>query len=111
MRELLLIGIGTGNPAHLTQEAMAAIREADLVLLPHKDSNKAELARVREDMLAALNVPAGRRLARVRPAGRNAVPAPPLSPPTWRRPDGTTAPHKSCVHQTGACSSRAGMRC
>ena len=60
MRELLLIGIGTGNPAHLTQEAMAAIREADLVLLPHKDGNKAELARVRQDMLAALNVPAER---------------------------------------------------
>ena len=60
MRELLLIGIGTGNPAHLTLEAMAAIREADLVLLPHKYSNKAELARVRQDMLAALGVPAGR---------------------------------------------------
>ena len=60
MRELLLIGIGTGNPGHLTQEAIAAIREADLVLLPHKDANKAELARVRQDMLDALGVPAER---------------------------------------------------
>ena len=56
MRELLLIGIGTGNPKHLTREAEDAIREADLVLLPHKEDNKAELAHVRLGILHNLGV-------------------------------------------------------
>ncbi|QIL72781.1 precorrin-6A synthase (deacetylating) [Diaphorobacter sp. HDW4B] len=56
MLELLLIGIGTGNPDHLTREAENAIRQADLVLLPHKEDNKAELAQVRLSLLEQLNV-------------------------------------------------------
>lgn len=52
MPEVFLIGIGTGNPLHLTQEAMLAIRTADLVLLPHKEAHKAELAQVRLGILA-----------------------------------------------------------
>ncbi|MEG0557001.1 MAG: SAM-dependent methyltransferase, partial [Comamonas sp.] len=36
MLELFLIGIGTGNPDHITREAEKAIRQADLILLPHK---------------------------------------------------------------------------
>ena len=50
MRRLELIGIGTGNPKHLTQEAIEAIQRADLVLLPHKES-KPELAEVRMALL------------------------------------------------------------
>ena len=60
MLELLLIGIGTGNPEHLTREAERAIASADLVLLPHKEDNKAELAQVRLALLAQLQVPANR---------------------------------------------------
>ena len=60
MLELLLIGIGTGNPEHLTREAERAIRAADLILLPHKEDNKAELAQVRLGLLQQLQVPAER---------------------------------------------------
>ena len=56
MLELFLVGIGTGNPAHLTREAESAIRGADLVLLPHKEDNKAELAQVRLSLLQELAV-------------------------------------------------------
>ena len=60
MLELLLIGIGTGNPDHITREAENAIRQADLVLLPHKEDNKAELAQVRLSLLEQLKVPLDR---------------------------------------------------
>lgn len=62
MRELFLIGIGTGNPDHITRAAENAIRAADLVLLPHKDDNKAELAQVRLALLQQLGI-AGDRIA------------------------------------------------
>ena len=44
MIHLHLIGIGTGNPAHLTGEAVAAIKAADLLLVPHKGAGKSDLA-------------------------------------------------------------------
>ena len=56
MLELFLIGIGTGNPDHITREAENAILGADLVLLPHKEDNKAELAQVRLALLQHLGV-------------------------------------------------------
>ena len=48
MTELFLIGIGAGNPDHLTREAEKAIQEADLILIPDKGENKADLAEIRE---------------------------------------------------------------
>lgn len=56
MLELFLIGIGTGNPDHITRQAEKAIEQADLVLLPHKDDSKAELAQVRLTLLECLAV-------------------------------------------------------
>ncbi|MFD1913161.1 precorrin-6A synthase (deacetylating) [Halodurantibacterium flavum] len=47
MTELLLIGIGTGNPDHLTLEAVSALRSAEIVLLPRKGADKADLADLR----------------------------------------------------------------
>ena len=44
MDELWLIGIGMGSPNHLTREGEAAIRAADTILIPHKGSDKADLA-------------------------------------------------------------------
>jgi len=40
MFTLSLIGIGTGNPDHLTAEAAAALNGADLILLPRKGEDK-----------------------------------------------------------------------
>ena len=46
MIDLVLIGIGTGNPDHLTGAAIAALNRADLVLIPEK-GGKADLADLR----------------------------------------------------------------
>ena len=43
---LTLVGIGTGNPDHVTRQGEAALREADLLLLPRKEG-KDGLAEVR----------------------------------------------------------------
>lgn len=52
MTELLLIGIGTGNPDHLTAEGRRAIAEADLILVPRKGADKADLAELRLRLIA-----------------------------------------------------------
>jgi len=52
MIDLWLIGIGTGNPDHLTLQGRAALRDAEIVLLPQK-AGKADLAELRHDILRA----------------------------------------------------------
>lgn len=47
MHTLSLIGIGTGNPEHLTLAAIRAINAADLVLIPRKGPEKSDLAELR----------------------------------------------------------------
>ena len=47
MITLTLIGIGTGNPDHLTRQAVKAINRADLILIPEKGAGKADLATLR----------------------------------------------------------------
>lgn len=49
---LTLIGIGTGNPDHLTRQAMRAMQLAGLILLPRKGESKADLADLRRAILA-----------------------------------------------------------
>ncbi|WP_170363066.1 precorrin-6A synthase (deacetylating) [Ruegeria arenilitoris] len=51
MIDLVLIGIGTGNPDHVTFQGAQAIRAADLILIPRKGANKADLAGVREEII------------------------------------------------------------
>jgi len=53
MIDLLLIGIGTGHPEHLTLQAIGALNSADLILIPRKGSNKADLADLRRTVCAA----------------------------------------------------------
>ena len=50
MIELFLIGIGSGNPAHLTREAMEALNKADLILIPRKGPGKDDLAGLRRQI-------------------------------------------------------------
>ena len=47
MIELTLIGIGTGNPDHLSLQAVAEIAAADLILIPLKGAGKEDLAGLR----------------------------------------------------------------
>lgn len=58
MTELWLIGIGTGNPDHLTAEGRRALREAEVVLVPRKGADKADLAELRLAILRACASPA-----------------------------------------------------
>ncbi|MEM1429938.1 MAG: precorrin-6A synthase (deacetylating) [Pseudomonadota bacterium] len=53
MDTLFLVGIGTGNPDHITLEGQRALREAALVLLPRKGPGKDDLADVRLAILRA----------------------------------------------------------
>ena len=55
--ELTLIGIGTGNPDHLTRQAIVAMNASDLILLPHKGEDKAELAALRQSLCDAVLLP------------------------------------------------------
>ncbi len=52
MIELYLIGIGTGNPDHLTRAAEKAMRFADLILLPRKRADAADLLDLRRAICA-----------------------------------------------------------
>ena len=52
MIHLHLIGIGTGNPDHLTRQATKALNAADLVLIPRKGEGKADLAELRREICA-----------------------------------------------------------
>jgi precorrin-6A synthase len=47
MFDLTLVGIGTGNPHHLTRQAIKALNTADLILIPRKGASKADLADLR----------------------------------------------------------------
>lgn len=50
MINLSLIGIGTGNPSHVTLEAVRVMNAADLILIPLKGEEKAELAALRHQI-------------------------------------------------------------
>lgn len=52
MIELTLIGIGTGNPDHLTVQATQAMNAADLILIPFKGADKSDLAGLRRAICA-----------------------------------------------------------
>ncbi|MQQ08830.1 precorrin-6A synthase (deacetylating) [Epibacterium sp. SM1979] len=49
---LSLIGIGTGNPKHLTLEAVEALNAVDLILIPNKGAGKDDLAALRQAICA-----------------------------------------------------------
>jgi len=63
MYKLTLIGIGTGNPDHLTFEGARAIREADLILIPRKGDDKADLAELRLDIIKQVEGDTPKRVA------------------------------------------------
>lgn len=52
MAELFLIGIGSGDPEHLTLGAIRRMREAGLILIPRKGAEKEDLAELRRALRA-----------------------------------------------------------
>jgi precorrin-6A synthase len=71
---LSLIGIGCGDPDQLTGQAIRAINAADLVLIPRKGEEKAELAGLRRTICARVLTNPAMRIAEfdlpVRDSGR-----------------------------------------
>lgn len=53
VKRLLIIGIGTGDPDHLTFQAAKAIAAADVFLIVDKGEAKHDLARLRHDLIEA----------------------------------------------------------
>ncbi|SLN55336.1 precorrin 6A synthase [Roseivivax jejudonensis] len=58
MRELWLVGIGTGNPDHLTRAGARALCDAALILVPRKGPEKSDLADLRLAILDAVGATA-----------------------------------------------------
>jgi precorrin-6A synthase len=50
VREVLIVGIGAGNPNHMTMEAVGALNSAHVIFIPDKGAEKGELRRVREEI-------------------------------------------------------------
>ena len=50
MIDLTLVGIGTGNPQHLTLQAVEALNGLELILIPNKGAGKDDLAGLRRDI-------------------------------------------------------------
>ncbi|WP_328321226.1 precorrin-6A synthase (deacetylating) [Streptomyces sp. NBC_00388] len=51
MRKIYVIGIGAGNPDHLTLQAVKALNETDVFFLLGKGAEKSDLIRLRHDIL------------------------------------------------------------
>ncbi|MBJ3785084.1 precorrin-6A synthase (deacetylating) [Devosia sediminis] len=51
MRTILVVGIGTGSPEHLTVAAIDALNRADVLFVPEKGVSKAGLANVRRAII------------------------------------------------------------
>lgn len=50
MRKILVIGIGAGNPEHVTVQAIRALNAADVFFVLDKGGTKAELVRIRREI-------------------------------------------------------------
>ncbi len=50
--DICLIGIGTGSPAHITREGIAALRDARVILVPRKGNAKDDLAEIRHRIIS-----------------------------------------------------------
>jgi precorrin-6A synthase len=50
LRTILIIGIGAGNPEHITVQAINALNRADVLFIPNKGAEKADLRRLRHDI-------------------------------------------------------------
>lgn len=62
MISFFLIGIGMGNPEHLTLQAITALNAVDLILIPRKGKDKSDLADLRRQICDAVLTNASVRL-------------------------------------------------
>lgn len=50
MRTVLVIGIGAGNPEHMTVQAISGLNRADVVFIPDKGKKKSDLSALRREI-------------------------------------------------------------
>jgi len=50
VKTILIVGIGAGNPEHITMEAIGALNRADVLFVSDKGAGKSELADVRREI-------------------------------------------------------------
>ncbi len=74
MIELFLVGIGTGNPDHLTLQAIKALNAVDLILIPRKGGDKTDLADLRRRICAEVIHDPAIRFAEFDMPARSAAP-------------------------------------
>jgi precorrin-6A synthase len=75
VRTLYVIGMGAGDPEHITVAAVAALNRLDVVLVLDKGEVKAELVELREQMLARYVEGPAPRVAHGRDPERDRTPA------------------------------------
>src|SRR6218665_3313487 len=73
MKTILIVGIGTGNPEHLTVQAINALNRADVLFIPDKGADKAELADFRREIIARYMTNPARRSVDYAVPGRDAA--------------------------------------
>ncbi|MFH8620207.1 precorrin-6A synthase (deacetylating) [Streptomyces sp. NPDC017979] len=71
MRKIYVIGIGAGDPDHLTLQAIKALNEADAFFILDKGEAKADLIRLRRDILDAHVAEGSYRLVEARDPERD----------------------------------------
>lgn len=52
MKNVLVVGIGAGNPEHMTVQAINALNKADILFIPTKGDAKVQLADIRRDIVS-----------------------------------------------------------
>lgn len=73
MKHIHIIGIGTGNPEHVTIQAINAMNAADVIFLPVKGTGKEELAGIRREICARYITRAGVRISEFQVPQRQTV--------------------------------------
>jgi precorrin-6A synthase len=74
MRQLKLIGIGTGNPDHITVQAINALKQADVVFLTDKGAQTAELLAARREICRRYADPRACRMVEIEDPQRDRGP-------------------------------------
>jgi precorrin-6A synthase len=75
MRKLSIIGIGAGNPDHITVQAIKALSDIDVIFLIDKGGDKEELAQLRKDICARYIKNPAYRIVEARDPERDRAPA------------------------------------
>ena len=88
MRKIFVIGIGVGDPDHVTIQAINALNQVDVFFVANKGADKADLNRLRREICDRFIKDRTYRMVEFQPASRNTPCgrpgcSPGTSPPRW----------------------------